>query len=516
MTAPPTSGPRHSLLDDTLFGVEADERERRLTLPGVLAALCRGEAFEFSTLQAHQQHAWHAFLVQLACLSLVRSGCPNPPDDETRWRQLLVRCAEQDGSGTEAFALVVPDLSEAAFMQPPVPEGTLSVLKAVHWSPSAELDVLVTSKNHDAKVRRLASPAPDHWAYGLVTLQTMQGFLGAGNYGIARMNGGFASRPCVAYAPSLVPAVRFGRDLTAMLDARESSVGRGFAKKGGVGLVWCASWDGNASLELASLDPYFIEICRRVRLSGCEDGLRAHRGSSKRPRIDAKALTGNTGDAWTPVDRNGKALTVPDAGFGYERVQDLMFGDWAHGVCGDRVLEEDRYWLGQVLVRGQGKTGGYHERWIPVPGRVRLLMANSSERQRLGSTAREWVRIADVARDRILRPALRTLLQGGPEPSNFLDHFGAEVDAVFFELLFQHAEDDVESANVAFAERLVGMAREELERATNSVPMSAARRHRAIAFAYRAFWRGIASARGFPSLPTRQTAPDDPTRGEDA
>jgi CRISPR system Cascade subunit CasA len=43
---------------------------------------------------------------------------------------------------------------------------------------------------------------PEHWFYALLTLQTMQGFLGAGNYGISRMNGGFASRPSVGLAPS--------------------------------------------------------------------------------------------------------------------------------------------------------------------------------------------------------------------------------------------------------------------------------------------------------------------------
>ena len=386
-----------------------------------------------TAVQAHQQHAVHAFLVQLAALALTRAGAREVAHEEPAWRALLLDCARADGAGAEAFALVVADLAKPAFLQPPVPEGTLVGLKSEHARPSEELDVLITAKNHDVKVDRVESPSIEHWVYALVTLQTMQGFLGAGNYGIARMNGGFASRPCVAFASAHGAAARFARDVEALLGARVTLVDRfGFGAKGQLGLVWCAPWDGRMSLAFDALDPFFIEVCRRIRLT-CDDGvIVAHRGSSKVPRIDTKELSGHTGDAWTPVDgKDGKALTMTEEGFTYERVRRLLFGEYQPGAAGKaRPDGSDRLWLGQVLVRGQGKTGGYHERWVPVPPKARRMFTVADERAKLGKCAQRWVELAATARLRVLKPAILRLVQGGPENPKFDDaraepYFGA-------------------------------------------------------------------------------------------
>ena len=64
-----------------------------------------------------------------------------------------------------------------------------------------DLDVLVTSKNHDLKQTMALDCAVEDWIFALVNLQTMAGFLGSGNYGIARMNGGFSARVCLGLAP---------------------------------------------------------------------------------------------------------------------------------------------------------------------------------------------------------------------------------------------------------------------------------------------------------------------------
>jgi CRISPR system Cascade subunit CasA len=74
------------------------------------------------------------------------------------------------------------------------------------------IDVLATAKAHDVKRSRMVAARPEHWAYALCTLQTMQGFGGAGNYGIARMNSGFGTRTAVAVTPSLRWGARFRRD----------------------------------------------------------------------------------------------------------------------------------------------------------------------------------------------------------------------------------------------------------------------------------------------------------------
>ena len=511
-----------SLLDDPLLGIEDGSGNRhRVTLPALLARLSDNKATELTALQAHQQHAWHAFTVQLAALALARARRPDElAHDESAWRELLVTAAKKDGAGAEAFTLVVGDLTKAAFMQPPVPEGSLAALKNEHVRPSAELDVLITSKNHDVKIDRIEHPKVEHWIFGLVMLQTMQGFLGAGNYGIARMNGGFASRPCVAYATDQTSASRFVRDVHALLGARAELLDRGFATMGHLGLVWCTPWDGTTSLNFASLDPFFIEICRRIRLETPQPGVVvAHRGSSKTARIDGGAATGNTGDAWTPVARkDAKALTLAEAGFTYERVQDLMFGEWAPAAAGVANGVEDRYWVGQVLVRGQGKTGGYHERWVPVPGKARSFLAEPDARAKLGKRAQEWVSLAKVARLNVLKPAILNLLQGGPEKLKFdddraepfLTHFNVSIDSVFFPLLFKHAETDPAVANLEFAGTILNLAMQELERATTSVPLSAARRHRAIAFAFRSFF-GAARNHNFPRF---NATVNSPTRGD--
>lgn len=480
----------YNLLDEPLLGVEDLEGHRtKVTLPGLLARLSRGVPTALTATQAHQQHPVHAFLVQLAALALARAGKSEIAHDEPSWRALLLDAAQKDGAGIEAFTLIVRDLTKPAFLQPPVPEGALDGLKNEHARPSAELDVLITSKNHDVKVDRLGKPGVEHWVFALLTLQTMQGFLGAGNYGIARMNGGFASRPCVAFASREESSARFVRDVQALLGAR-SDLLRTFGSKRQLGLVWCAPWDGTTSLGFSDLDPFFIEICRRVRLTIATDGtILAHRGPSKAARIDAKESAGNTGDAWTPVARkDGKALTMPEAGFHYTRVQDLLFGEWEHGAAGKPDRKGgDRLWVGQVLVRGQGKTGGYHERWLPVPSGVRRIFAQPDARERLGKQSQEWVRFAADTRLKILKPALLTLLQGAPEKLKFEDdradpflaHFDAAVDDVFFQLLFSQAEAPPQEGDAAFQKELFRLAKAELESALGSLPVPSARRWRA-------------------------------------
>lgn len=488
----------HNLLDEPLLGIEdADGRREKVTLPGLLARLSHGTSTALTAVQAHQQHPVHAFLAQLAALALARADETQIAHGEAAWRALLLKAARADGAGAEAFALVVGDLSKPAFLQPPVPEGTLKGLKNEHGRPSSELDVLITSKNHDVKMDRMEHPSVEHWIFSLLTLQTTQGFLGAGNYGIARMNGGFASRPCVAFAPAEGAAPRFLHDVRALLDARQK-LAETFGGKAQLGLVWCAPWSGATSLGFNQIDPFFIEICRRVRLSIAADGsIVAYRGSSKVARIDAKESSGNTGDAWTPVARkDGKALTMPEAGFTYDRVQDLLFGEWEHGAAGKPDAKGgDRLWVGQVLVRGQGKTGGYHERWVPVPGKVRLSFAQPKVRQRLGERAKAWVQLAADMRLKILKPALLTLLQGAPEKlkfdddraNSYLRRLDAAIDEEFFSLLFEHAEDEPQEADTVFQKKLVQLAEAELRRAMESLPVPSARRWRAEAKAERVF-----------------------------
>jgi CRISPR system Cascade subunit CasA len=515
------STPLFQLLDEPLLGIEdAVGDQVWVSLPELLARLSRGEAAEATALQAHQQHAWHSFLVQLAALALARSGegeqvCS--PRDGAAWRALLVASAAADGAGEEAFALVVPDLTKSAFLQPGLSGGSLADLERVYQTPSQKVDVLVTAKNHDVKMNRLTAPRLEHWIFSLVTLQTMQGGFGRGGYGITRMNSGYGSRPCVAFAPSMREADRFRRDVDRLLAAREgmlAEVPPSVRKAGLTGLVWCKPWDGTAMLSIERLDPFFIEICRRIRLTGdSRTPLTAHCGLSAGMRIDGKALNGITGDAWTPVsNKRAASLTVPETGFVYDRVSDLFDGDWRHGAAGVLVEAdgEEPLWLGQVLVRGQGKTGGYHERWIPIPPAARGYFLSDEGRAQLGQRAQDWTKMAGEARLRVLKPALLSLMQGGADKLDFedgrvnplLDGFDAEIDRHFFTELFSHVDADDNAARVHWHTWLRDRAEAAFEQAIDAVPVSAARRLRAIAMGERQLFFG--ARRYLPEAEPRQ------------
>ncbi len=134
---------RFSLLDEALISIG---RGRQVTLPGLFAAMARGEEVRFPAMRPHQRPAWHMFLVQLAALALWHGGQSEPPEEEEAWRALL-RVLTPDFPDDEPWCLVVADRRKPAFLQPPDPGG-------LKWSPVATpdaLDMLITARNHDLK-----------------------------------------------------------------------------------------------------------------------------------------------------------------------------------------------------------------------------------------------------------------------------------------------------------------------------------------------------------------------------
>lgn len=264
-------------------------------------------------------------------------------------------------------------------LQAPVPEGDTSAWKGRLETPD-ELDMLVTAKNHDLKVSRMKESTPEDWLLALLSLQTQEGFLGSGNYGISRMNGGFASRPALGAMPIGGWGRRWLRDVQALLASRADLVNTlELRDQEGIALVWLRPWSGTESLAFAALDPFYIEICRRVRLIETPDGLRCLATGSKCARIEAKNRNGVTGDAWMPVDTSaGKALTIAAKGFDYALAAELLFGHTYQRSIAQTLTAEDGQqgivMLARGVTRGQGKTEGYHERRIPVSPKARALM----------------------------------------------------------------------------------------------------------------------------------------------
>jgi CRISPR system Cascade subunit CasA len=271
----------------------------------LLAALARDEVESLPALRPHQRPAWHMFLVQLAALALHRAGKTQPPRDEEAWLRLL-RGLTPDFPDDEPWRLAVADWSKPAFLQPPVPEG----VELSTEIPSADaLDLLITSRNHDLKQTIARNSEPQDWMFALVSLQTSEGFGGRDNYGIARMNGGSSSRPFLGLAPrdpsgprtvAVRPGAHFLRDVRVMLETRAQQFERydhlNYAAANGLGLTWIVPWQEGEQLQLGQLDIWFIEVCRRIRLSEGPHGLSGARGVSKATRINAKHVNGVIGE----------------------------------------------------------------------------------------------------------------------------------------------------------------------------------------------------------------------------
>jgi len=426
-----------------------------------------------------------------------------------RWEELLLTLSN---GNRNAWRLVVEDLSEPAFMQPPVPEGTTD-----KWKPIAspgDLDMLVTAKNHDLKIQSISAGEAEHWMFALISLQTTEGFLGAGKWGIARMNGGFGSRPYVAFARETTFHDRFLRDTNILLRRRDVLVSDiwPYPPTGGKAILWMYRWDGNSSLSLSECDPLFIEICRRVRLKNLDGDLGAVNITTKKPRISAKEIKGVTGDPWTPVlsDNDGvKALTVSSSGFSYTLVSDLLFsGKYSHGLAWRQPEESGAMiFLASAITRGQGKTEGFHECRINVPARICTMLGTLDGRNRLAEDAERRIKVADIVGKKVLRFALCVVSQGAPEtrlnfkdqrPAKWLSRFHKAVDHIFFERLFDQLDMDEDEAADAWARELIDLAQEQLDDAIRSIPQPAILRYRVESAANGVFFS--CARKNFPDL----------------
>ena len=318
----------NNVLEDPLIRISTSNGSVvQASLPAVYAALMRDEIDAFPALRPHQRHAWHAFLVQLGALAIHSAGLNGPPDNADEWRRIL-RGLTADFPDDAPWQLVVEDITRPAFMQPSArSDDRLKDYKTSVSTPDG-LDMLVLSKNHDIKSAVAMQAEADDWIFALITLQTMEGFGGAGNYGISRMNGGLGSRAAFSLTSSTRPGAHLRRDMFGLSERHASLVADYPMRDDGVALVWTLPWDGTKGEALLpdQLQPYYIEICRRIRLRVSAGGnLYGLRTSSKAARIEAKNLNGITGDPWMPINRKeSKALTLANGGFTYKRVTEYL------------------------------------------------------------------------------------------------------------------------------------------------------------------------------------------------
>ncbi|MCW2315698.1 CRISPR system Cascade subunit CasA [Rhodoblastus acidophilus] len=504
-----------------------------LSLPGLLAALVRDEVDSFPALRPHQAPAWHMFLTQLGALAMHRDGRTELPEDESDWRDLL-RGLTPNFSDDAPWRLVVEDWTKPAFLQPPVPKA----VKLENKVPTPDaLDLLITSKNHDLKQAVAQIAAPEDWAFALVSLQTGEGYGGSGNQGIARMNGGSSSRPMVALAPLPMggkamtprPGAWLRRDIRTLLETRESELRRyapfAYPETDGLGLVWLAPWPETTQLQLRQLDIWFIEICRRVRLSARGATISAVKGVSKATRIDAKAFKGALGDPFAPVHKTeNKSLTLGEGDFDYGRLTALLLsGDWDlpllarpapfEGVGDTMAL------VCAALSRGNSKTDGFKSRVLPLDGRKAHSLG--ARRKALFELAQEQMGDIDIF-DKALGHALAMVAAGGVRDNIKKEHYGhatgarvafdRAVDAIFFDHLWardaaqQQGAEALKAEQTKFRSTLLKHAKAAFDAALPAIPCASLFRPRAEARARGAFAGRLHHA--FPDLFAKAPAED--------
>jgi len=394
-------------------------------------------------------------------------------------------------------------------MQPPIPEGSLEEAKySSDIQTPDDLDMLVTSKNHDVKGNRILRPKPEHWLFALITLQTMEGYGGKYNYGISRMNGGGGNRPLFSLAPKLSWSSRFNRDLKVLLEYRSQLIE--LYNKNGYGLLWTLPWNGkkNDCIQVYKCDPFFIEICRRIRFKKTSQQIYCMNATTKSPRINiTDELKGIINDPWMPIkNTDTKVLTVGKKGFTYKLIQQVLLGE---SYIKPKTLDfqsNERlgaYMISQTIVRGGRKTetNGLHRRIVKISPKISsILLGDKILEKKLAKRSSERVALTSEVQKKILFPALSELIKSGSKQK--VDHkylanktdpwitrFDSEIDHRFFESLWASVELDQAEAKREWEKILLQEAERIYKEAEKSIPIAQIRRLRAISNARSKFYR---------------------------
>ena len=263
-------------------------------------------------------------------------------------------------------------------------------------------------------------------------------------------------------------------------------------------------WDGTDAVSLRLLDPYFIEICRRIRLAADGDRVMARTAPAKTARIDSRAARGDVGDFWTPVGaEDGKALSISATSFRYDRLTALLTDFRRAPALNVNTTDSQRWRLvARGLAGDRGKTAGYHER-------TDLTFEAQTVDAWLGrgrSDALRQIANAQMAEVQEVMLALQfgvAVAKSGGQPTEALTEADRQrgyacsrrleevVDARFFPALearFLGRDDAVAARHrLEFVRGLISTAEDLLTEALDTSPCSAIRRPLARAQAIRAF-----------------------------
>ena len=431
---------KFNLLTEDLIRYKRDDgKVIKASLPQVFVALMKDKIASFPALRPHQRHAWHAFMVQLGAMATHKAGLEEPPTDADEWRRIIRgltkdeyrKVGRENCDSDNPWRLVVDDITESAFMQPPISPSASKpkYTKEPSLTPD-ELDTLDTGKNHALKKSIIPASELDSWIFALITEQTTDAFF-ANNPGISRISGN-GSR----LAFSLTTSTRLGphikRDVIALLSQWHLVGENSDMTTDGHALLWIVPWHGTEGEEwpLSKFHPLYIEVCRRRRMCIGPDGsLYVQRVSGTKRRIEVKKskLNGRTCDPWIPIDLKGdRAMRLPQSvgfksvGFTYEQIANcLNTGDWELPLlCKPTRCEiassEPMYLVARGIAPGevQNRTGGYHERIIPISHKVATAMLLRESAEDLGRVAKKRVDAVDKVQ-RVLKDAIATFIVKG-------------------------------------------------------------------------------------------------------
>ena len=510
---PEPNEPSLNLLDTPLLTVRTPGHTTEMSLTELYAALAGDVVEDLACLRPHQRHPLHSTLCQIGAVAMVNADLTAAPDAPEQWREILSALTRDEYPGHEPWHMAVPDITRPAFLQPPAGSAAQEADYKKRLDTPDAIDITVGSKRHDVKDGVISRARPEHWLYALIACQTASGFEGNGLYGVSRMNGGLSNR----HGFSLTPGTRWGthatRDMELLAQLHQG------ADVGGH-LVWTRKWNGAPAeaIPLDDLQPMalYVEACKRIRLIGGEDEVsHAVRASSKAARVRSKESNGRTGDPWM-LSEPGKATTISSNGFGFREVSRYLDPERytlpplgkPQKTDGDEVLL-----VARTLVRGQGKTEGYHEREIHLRRQATNMLRTRSGQNQLAAEAQERVNcISEVSG--ILRHAVKTYLQNGVSAGQTRNEHRKTIDACSRRLqqdveadFWEHLQDSLESGDRDLGratwvhKSLVPRAREILESVQKTGMCRAQDRFRAIAESSDLFGRRTRSSGKLPELP---------------
>ena len=528
-----------NLLDERLLHYRRTDTGQRVstTLPELFVAMTQDHVRDFPALRTHQRHPWHAFLVQLAAIAMHRSDREKPFETAIEWRAALLAISPDHADGA-GWWLVSP-VNKPAFMQAPVFIGLDS--KWENKSAPDEIDVIKASKNHDLKAQRMTRTTPEDWIFSIVSLQT-QSPSDSGSYKeSSRMDGGWGRRPGVGIIPPGGYGSRWLRDLKILLAERQHIAERhGFNLKG-IAIAWLLPWDGSAAsaFSISELDPFYIEISRRIRLT-CEAGVLSAKTTTT-PNARIQSIGGGlTGDIWSPIDEDKdgrKVFTARPYGFGYRTAVNLLVPSKIEfspamkpqrfdPVVGLKLNMESIAW------GPKNTNAGYHKREITVGKKLAVMLASANKA--------EIDEVAAISKSRVeqlseitwmLGQALMVLLTQDSfseskkkdealkeRVKRFSQPFESQCDAEFFSELFAEIEaSDREGVRSQWLRTLVGRAESVLQSAFVAGPQSGQQRYRVQSAALDRLHSAMQSEK-FPALAhalrSKKQNPSTPTKKE--